>query len=377
VNTWVNPWRVTPMPWTSAKFEEYRGIDQSANRTSKAGLASSGQWDAAIFGSSRADIAFDPRDPAWGGLRVANLGLDAANIDENEAMFDYFMEYQSPKLVVFLVDAGDLTKPNPTFNGTDFAASPLVEERQPLERELRYHSGISALSSSLKVLARSTRHKVADHTPEGFRRVATRLHDPRSQIGSLYLATVWRLAHDRAVFDAMNDGKIERLKRIIAKCREKNARLVFVLPPNHAAFQLSFEILKDADPYFERDRSELARLVADANRDGAGASPVELWDFQDMHPINSPPLPLAKGDQMQDWVDIFHFVPRIGALIIRRIQGEEGDYGVCLTPENVSARIESIRVGLNEWAERHPDDLAFLRQSLDAFGPLPHTGGRR
>jgi hypothetical protein len=203
------------------------------------------------------------------------------------------------------------------------------------------------------------------------------LENPREQIGSLYLSTVWRLAHDRTVMESLNEKKVQRIRQIIAKCREKKSRLVLVMPPNHAAFQLSFALLKDSDPYFARDRQVLAELVAAANREAPESPPVELWDFQDAHPLNSPALPLVKGAQMEDWVDIFHFMPKMGALMIRRIQGETGDYGVQLTPGNVAGRVEAVRAGLQEWAERHPDDLAFLRQSLDAFGPLPQTGGNR
>jgi hypothetical protein len=362
VNTWVNPWRVTPMPWTSAKFEEYRGIDQSANRTSKAGLARSGQWDAAIFGSSRANIGFNPEDPAWGNLHAVNLGLYAGNIDENEAMFDYFMATQSPKLVVFLVDAGDLTKPDPTSDTADFATSPLVSDGRPLERELRYHVGITALSASLQTWKRELNHQPEAHSPRGYRR--TLPHQDSAQMASLYLIPLLKTAAERAQLDGINPGKLQRLRDIIATCRAKNTRLVFVLPPNHVTYQLAFPELKNPDPYFTRDRGALAEVVAAANHQDPAATPVELWDFLDAHPLNAPALPLAKGAQMENWVDLFHFKPAIGAEIMRRIQGAAGDYGVRLTPENIDARLEQVTQGLTSWGDTHPDDLTFLRKSL-------------
>lgn len=377
LNTWVNPWRVTNMPWSSPAFENYRAIDQASNRTSKAGLARSQRWDAAIFGSSRVDIGFNPQDPAFGGLKVANLGLNAGNIDENEAIFRYFMETQSPRLVIFLIDAGDLTKPTPLANGTDFATSPLVKDSRPLERALRYHTGISALSASLQTLSRRVRGQPSDHTPQGFRREAKRLENPRAQIASLYLSTTWRLAQDRTNLDSLNAGKVEMVRNIIRTCREKNTRLVFVMPPNHVAFQLTFPELKDSDPYFHRDRQVLTGLVAAANETAPAATPVELWDFQDAHPLNGQPLPLTEGGQMEGWIDLFHFTPEIGSLMVKRIQGGAGDYGVRLTPDTLAPRMASVEGGLTKWSEDHPEDMKFLRDSLKNFGPLLQKSDKR
>ena len=58
-NTWINPLWVTPTAWTDEKFAEYRPIYRQ-QRTGKAGIARFRPWKVAFFGSSRADIAFDP-----------------------------------------------------------------------------------------------------------------------------------------------------------------------------------------------------------------------------------------------------------------------------------------------------------------------------
>ena len=43
------------------------------------------------------------------------------------------------------------------------------------------------------------------------------------------------------------------------------------------------------------------------------------------------------------------------------------EYGVRLEPDQLDARIESIRTGLERYAEENPDDLGFLRKSLARF----------
>jgi hypothetical protein len=372
LNTTVNPWRVTPMPWTSAKLEPYRAIENTWNRTSKAGLVRSGTWDAAMFGSSRVDMQLDPTHPAFHGLSCANLGLNAGLLMENHAMFRYYIGRQNPRLVVLAIDASDLSTPPPKINVTDFALSPLDPEANPLERELRYRAGISTLAASFATLGRAVRGQVADHTPQGFRREVVFPPNQRLLISSLYLSTTYRMAQSHIAHGGLSEEKMKRLEDIVAKCREKDARLVIFFTPNHALFQLAFRELGDPDCYFEKDRRALAELAARANAADPAAPPVEVWDFLDGHPLNVPPLPPAgeKGAHLDGWIDLFHATPEIGKEMLDRLAGP-GAYGVRLTPEGIPARIETVRSQLDDYAARHPDDVAFLRQSLSKFQAIP------
>lgn len=371
-NTTVNPWRVTPMPWSSAKLEPYRAIDNTWNRTAKAGLVRSGTWDAAMFGSSRVDIGLDPQHPAFDGLHCANLGLNAGLLMENHAMFRYYLEHENPRLVVLAIDAGDLSTPPPKINVTDFALSPLDPEASPLERELRYRAGISTLAASFATVGRAVRGQVADHTPQGFRRDAPFPPNQRLLISSLYLSTTHRMAQAHIAHGGLSGEKMKRLEEIVAGCRQEGARLVIFFTPNHALFQLAFRELGDPDCYFEKDRRALAELAAKVNAADPSAPPVEVWDFLDGHPLNTPPLPAAgeKGEHLTNWIDLFHATPVIGKEMLDRLAGP-GAYGERLTPEGIPDRIEKVRAQLDDYASRHPDDVAFLRQSLAKFQAIP------
>ena len=373
LNTAVNPWRVTPMPWSAAKLEPYRAIDRDWTRTAKAGLAAFGPWEAAMFGSSRVDIALDPRHAVFDGKRCVNLGLNAGLLDQSYPMFRYFMERQAPDVVVVAIDASDLTTPLPRKNTTDFALSPLDENADPVERALRYHAGISTLHASTAVLGRALRGTPADHTPEGFRRDAEYPENVRQLIAGLYLSTTVQMARNHMRNGGLSKEKMAMLEDIVATCREKNARLVFFLTPNHALFQLAFRELGDPDALFEDDRRALAELAARANAAAPDAPPVEVWDFLDGHPLNCPPLPPAgeKGAKINGWIDLFHAAPEIGKEMLDRLGGT-GTYGVRLTPETMEARMAEIRDQLDAYAARHPEDVAFLRKSLARFqSPLP------
>jgi hypothetical protein len=368
LNAWVNPWRVTPMPWTSRSLEPYRAIEINWNRTSKAGLVRSGDWDAAMFGSSRVDIQLDPTHPAFDGLRCVNLGLNAGLLGENHAMFRYYIDRENPRLVVLAIDPGDLSAPPPRHNLTDFPLSPLDPDAPPFERELRYRAGISTLAASFATLARAARDQPADHTPQGFRRHAAFPANQRQLIASLYMATTYRMAVGHGVHGGLSPRKTAMMEDIVARCRARNARLVIFFTPNHALFQLAFRELNQRDPYFERERRYLAGLAARANAAAPEAPPIEVWDFLDGHPLNAPPLPPADrpGSHLDGWIDLFHATPAIGGRMLDRLRGP-GDYGTRLFPENVAARVALVRSQLEDYATRHPDDLAFLRQSLSKF----------
>jgi hypothetical protein len=71
---------------------------------------------------------------------------------------------------------------------------------------------------------------------------------------------------------------------------------------------------------------------------------------------------------MRNWPDLFHVTGEIGDLMLNRINGMDGDYGIRLTePAQLDKRIKAIETGLSTYASRNPGDLEFLRESLARF----------
>ncbi|WP_367872424.1 hypothetical protein [Luteolibacter sp. Populi] len=362
-NAWVNPWRVIPSPLSSERMEPYRGIEKDWSRTCKAGLASSSAWDAGLFGSSRVDIGLNPQHPVFAGMKCGNFGLNAGLLAENEAMCRYFIEHQSPKLVVLAIDATDLTTPVAKTKQADFNRSPLAAESHTLEQELGRRAGISTLASSLTTATRMAKGELAEHTPQGFRR------EPEYPDGqALYFSTITAMARGHTANGKLDPAKMAMLEEIVARCREKGTRLVIFFMPNHGLFQLAFRELGDPDPYFQADRQALADLAARANAANPAGPPVEVWDFLDGHPLNTPPMPKEqkKGAHPAGWVDLFHVLPETGNHMLERLQGG-GDYGELLAPDGVEARVARVKAQLEDYAARNPNDVAFLRKSLARF----------
>ncbi len=364
-NSWANPWRAIPSPLASQKMEPYRGIERNWTRTCKAGLASTGTWDAGLFGSSRVDIGLNPQHPAFQGLRCGNFGLNAGLLQENHAMFRYFMAHQNPKLVVVVLDPTDITTPLSKKTQADFATSPLAPGSGTLERYLGDRVGISSLASSLAATGRMMKGQLADHTPEGFRRVPD---FPEDQ--SLYFSTISQMARNHTLNGGLDPGKMAMLEEAVTLCRQKGTRLVIFFMPNHALFQVAFRELGDPDPYFKVDRQALANLAARANAAHPEGPRVEFWDFLDGHPLNAPPLPTAaeqkKGGHPAGWVDLFHVLPETGDRMLERLQGG-GDYGELLAPDGVEARVAKVKAQLDDYAARNPEDIKLLRKALAKF----------
>lgn len=366
-NSWADPWRVIPSPLSSRKMDPYRAIEQNWNRTCKAGLASSGTWDAGLFGSSRVDIGLNPKHAAFAGMKCGNFGLNAGLLAENEAMCRYFLNHQNAELVVLAIDATDLTTPVAKKKQADFDISPLNGKPASLEQQLRYRAGISTLSSSLAATGRMMGGTLAEHTPEGFRR------EPEYPDGQmLYFSTIYRMAKQHTAQGEVDGEKIAMLEEIIARCRQRGVRLVIFFTPNHGLFQLAFRELGDPDPYFLKDRRALADLAARANAAAPSAPPVEVWDFLDGHPLNTSPMPPAgrKKGHPAGWVDLFHVLPETGDRMLERLQGR-GDYGELLLPHSVEARVAKVKAQLDEYEARNPEDAAYLRRSLAKFQSPP------
>ena len=74
---WINPWRVTPTPWTAPKLEPYRAIETPGTAPPRPA------WSAPAPGTPRSSARRAstspsiPRHPVFDGMRCANLGLNA------------------------------------------------------------------------------------------------------------------------------------------------------------------------------------------------------------------------------------------------------------------------------------------------------------
>ena len=357
INTWVDPFRVTGAPWASAKVDPYRDISAST-RTGKAGLIRShDDWQAGIFGSSRVISSLDPEAPGWAGKKVANLGMPGAFLYENIAMAEYFIARQPAEVLLFGIDPGDLTNAKDTRPMVDFAGSPLNQDGV-LDRELRYVFGMSTFETSLETLGLQWKKTPAEYNPHGFRdRPGGTGGGGAAAPGKGQLNFIKnRFIDDARVPAKPGEGtkvhakKAELLEALMRHCRAKGARLVLFLHPNHVLLQAKSSDIGQAEIPFETDRKALVGMVERVNATGSGPQ-VELWDFYSYHPYNRERVRPIEGQpsELVHWRDLEHFTKDVGDGMLSLLMGWEikdpnlDQYGIRLTPENLDARIRSLR----------------------------------
>lgn len=308
INTWVNPLRVTPAPWSDPAFESYREID-SQIRTGKAGmLRSAGDPDAVFVGSSRVANGFDPGFEAWGDQQVLNLGCSGGFIFESMGVTRHLLENEPPEVILFGVDPGDLSNPIDTRPLGDFYSSPFAEGGDRLDREMRYLIGISTLEISLETLNRKRQGKLASYTPRGLR-VRSDKAGQRKQIEFIRSRLLGEafLADDGRRTKPINRQKLAQLEEILRLARRNGSRVILYIHPQHAVMHARAADVADPPVFFEPERPALVDLVERVNTADLPAPPVELWDFFDFHPINREPLPLDGDRQMRFWGDLGHY----------------------------------------------------------------------
>ena len=358
INSWVNPLRVIPSPWSDPSFEPYRDIS-SQIRTGKAGLVRShDQVDVAFLGSSRVENGFDPEMQEWKNREVLNLGCSGGYIYETRGIADYLLERNSPSILFCGIDPGDLSRPMDSRDKSDFYASPFARNGDTIDRELRYLLGVSSLENSLETINRRAKDRRSPYTPRGLRGVDEGI-DQGSQLGFIRRQLIGNAfgqegttANTKIVPD-----KIEALRDLMIKARTSGARLIIFFHPQHAIMLASLEDQDDPPVFFANERAVLIDLVDQVNREESAGPPVELWDFFDFHPINCEALPLGDTSRMTFWDDLGHFSVPVGNAMQARLMGWpvelEGaeDYGTPLSKETLPQREAEVREGYRAYLE--------------------------
>lgn len=323
VNTTVNPWRVTPVPWQAESLEPFRGQAERL-RTRKAGLLRSGDWRIALVGSSRTANGLDPDHPGWGRGDVVNLGCSAAFLHESTAIARHFVEREEAELIVLGIDPGDLTSPVDTRPMFDFAQSPFAPDAG-VESELRYVFGLSTLDASRDLVSRAKKGVAGEYGPKGMRQA--RQEQGRSLMKFMARTIAYRTeleTTDAAGPDRpVNPAKLAALRGLMEACRQRGCRLILFFQPTHALMHAEAAHRGSGMIPFAAERRLLVELVAETHAKHPGQPPIDLWDFCLYHPLHCEPLPLddPQDGRIPHWRDLGHYVPEVGGEMLGMMLG--------------------------------------------------------
>lgn len=358
INTTVNPMRVTPCAWSMKSLDPYRDI-ASQIRTGKAGLLREhSDWTGAFVGSSRIANGLDPKLPEWNGKRIVNLGCSAGFIYETEAICRYAVAHQKIDMVVLGLDPGDLSTDFDTREASDFYSSPFANQDE-VSRELRYYFGISTLELSFETIGRSMRKELSQYTTEGLRigkhgtgvRKGQYTFLKNSILGDIEAG----MPDDRGDLTKLNERKTKMLARLLEDLHRAGIHVLVLYHPRHGLMHAHEADREAPHVTFEAERRTLCSMVDAVNRSPEGKGAIELWDFNDYHPINCEPLPRNDEETMRGWHDLGHYSLDIGHLIQARMMGWPcpvpggEDYGTHVTPENLEAHLVQVQAGYKRY----------------------------
>lgn len=202
---------VEPTGFTSARFEE---------------AANYKPVDLLILGSSHAYRGFDPRIFEERGISIFNLGTTAQTPIQSELILDTFIDRLGPTMVLLEVYPWGFTS-----DGVESSID-LIFHGSLLGREklVRATWDIKVLNSSIYATI------VNEKTPE-----IQSTRDKYIYGGYVERAMGFLIEHEYPTKSwQWNENQFEALSRIVAKCQERNVRIVLVQAPTSQAFYSSY-----------------------------------------------------------------------------------------------------------------------------------------
>jgi len=370
----VDPWGVVNAPWQLKALAPYREIGDAV-RVGKAGMVRRDcDWEAAIFGTSHMEIGINPRHPAFGGMKVVNLGMAGSGIFENVTFCRYLMARDPHlKLVIFGVDPADLCTDLDTRINTDFPNSRLADAGFSIEREISYVFGGSAVEASFVTVASALHGKKSERDDLGFWNNFQIVPDIRRHVTGYATKLFkneaimwgWRPQHPKP-------EKVAALGALISDLRSRGVRVLIVYPPAHSLMQLHPSEDAPSVAAWEADRRGLASLCDEANKKILAGPLVEFWDFFAPAAPTDEALPdLKAADQrFPRWFDLLHFNADVGDRMVDRMLTRQADpadetqFGVRVSGENIEAHLRAIREEHRMYCQMHADDVTWARALL-------------
>ncbi len=332
-----------------------------------------------ILGNSRAEVGFDPEDPAWPETArpVFNLALPGTGTRVARRLFEHVLAAHPPQALVLGVDYMDFLV-EPAARGSDprMTRRLLLETVHPASVRWRQRvhdaaatlASLDALMHSLDTLRVAGRPGVADLTQAGFnpmrdyREIARRegYFNLFRQRDRENIRAYQRRPRNLFTRGTGSSPAFDDLNAILDAARAHNIPVQVVIYPYHAHL---LEILRLTGHWdlFEEWKREIVHRVARHGRDQA-----VLWDFSGYHVYAREPVPAAgdKKHTMQWYWEAGHFKSELGHLILSRLHGGQPDtFGTVLTAENLDNHLQSIRADAEVYRREQPQVIAQL-QSL-------------
>jgi hypothetical protein len=331
---------------------------KTRSRVFKTVVAASGDWQALIVGTSRAETGFDPGHPFFAAARCFNAALSGEAYEESLALVQAAARRGSLRKIVAVLD---FEVANAYYEGApDFIAA----NYRPWRKE--------SLAMSLDVLGESLGTVRRQDRAELVRDQSLWLADGRYVFPppisghralalvseSEYLGTnFFRGAGLQFELASASTRPTEHVRGLMALSYAKGIELVLVIAPAHAR-QLETIAAAGLWSHWEEWKRNLVAIRDDEAR-RSGRTGFPMWDFSGYNDVTTEPFPLLDDMRRMRWYyDSSHFSTEAGNRILDRMSGKEDPgFGILLTAANLDKQLQALRAGRVQWRETHAADV--------------------
>lgn len=351
-----------------------------------------------ILGNSRAEMGFDPENPAWPANTrpVLNLALPGTGTGTTEQYLQHVIintEINSapmPKMLILGVDMIDFL--------IDKDVDDEIQKRPPQESRLlskidensKYKKWpikfkdylqstftLSALADSIETILNQNNPYASNLTAQGFNPMQNykklakiegydNLFKAKDQAN---IKMLQRLPNN--IFDSSgtSSSRFKNLEQILNLCRQYGISVNLVIYPYHARFLESIRITGHWQD-FENFKRTMAQIVERESKYSSPSS-IKLWDFSGFNQYSTETVPL-KGDRKsatQWYWEAGHFKSELGNKILDRIfestnannaNNAEAEWGILLTPATVEKHMSTIRAQGETYRQNHAPEVTAL-----------------
>lgn len=341
-------------------------------------------YNALIAGNSRAEVGFDPDNPALSraGFLAFNLALPGTGLEDAMANVAYASRVRPPQVLVlgmefldFLVDPGARPYPPASTREDDEASSLLLRAKA---------IGTSrAFLDAIRTINVQRDQDTAILPPNGFNPL--REYDLIARNDGY-----WALFQQRAIENAasyvrkpksvrLRDGNIgPSFIRLEAFLHTVPDRTHLVIYPYHAQILLMFDAA-GLRPAFDDWKRTLVDVVTRVNTSRAPQAQIIVWDFSGISDASAEriPPPNDRGSVTRWYWEAGHFKSALGDRILQQLFGAT-DFGVQLNFINVESHLVKSAIALAKFRAGNPQLATEVGELIDlaqrtrrASGPRP------
>lgn len=301
---------------------------------------------AVVLGNSRADIGFDPINPAWPGInQVYNLAVPGTGISTSAEQIQILHDHNiHPEVILVGLEFLDfLAIPSES----NHSIKKLVDWQSRLFKlQIRSLFTMQALIDSIKTLLIQKQFNPAIVTLQGFNPLLDYIEIARTE-------GYFSLFRQRALENALrfktipktvpsNSQDFQAFDIILDSAKISKAHVIIIIYPYHTQLLLLFKHYNLLS-VFNIWKEIVWQHVETARHAGIN---VELWDFSGVNQFSTEAIP-PRGDlkQTTQWYwEAGHFKKELGDMIISRIFSkstvEQNNFGVQINDATTLSQLQ-------------------------------------